>query len=202
MVLVLKPMSFFSPDFVSKTRMTRCHSKEGGNLSPALCWQDLPEGTRRVALFCHDPATTLVDSLGPHGRVHWLMYNIPAEQRMIARGCTDFSFGMNSYDRLAWDGPESPTVVYFWLLALDNDEPLPPGLRLPELLGRVQSRALGMTRLMGLFTSEEDTHPIGSRELRERTSFRLPKHHMPAARKGRQPVLQPAPVTVGDIAFL
>lgn len=46
---------------------------EGGNLSPALHWQDAPKDTRSFAVTVYDP-----DAPTGSGWWHWLVYNLPA----------------------------------------------------------------------------------------------------------------------------
>ena len=45
----------------------------GGNVSPALAWQNPPAGTRSFALTTYDP-----DAPTGSGWWHWVVYNIPA----------------------------------------------------------------------------------------------------------------------------
>src|SRR5688572_10217440 len=43
----------------------------GENISPPLAWQNLPAGTKSVAVMVEDP-----DAPGVHPFVHWIIYNI------------------------------------------------------------------------------------------------------------------------------
>jgi Raf kinase inhibitor-like YbhB/YbcL family protein len=53
----------------------------GGNISPALEWRNLPAGTKSLALQVYDP-----DAPSGSGFWHWAVYNIPADQKGLARG--------------------------------------------------------------------------------------------------------------------
>ena len=57
---------------------------KGGNVSPALAWSNVPEGTRSFALMVHDP-----DAPTGSGWWHWLVYNIPAGTSSLAAGAGD-----------------------------------------------------------------------------------------------------------------
>lgn len=68
------------------------------NISPALFWNELPEGTKSLALICHDPdVPSKPDDVNQEGRVvpadlprvpfyHWVLVNIPAELDSIPEG--------------------------------------------------------------------------------------------------------------------
>ena len=53
----------------------------GGNVSPALEWSGLPEGTQSLALQVHDP-----DAPTGAGFWHWAIYNIPPSATGLAQG--------------------------------------------------------------------------------------------------------------------
>jgi Raf kinase inhibitor-like YbhB/YbcL family protein len=53
----------------------------GGNVSPALEWSGLPEGTQSLALQVHDP-----DAPTGAGFWHWAVYNIPPDATGLAQG--------------------------------------------------------------------------------------------------------------------
>ena len=53
----------------------------GGNLSPELHWNDIPQGTKSFAVTAFDP-----DVNTESGWWHWLLYDIPADVMSLARG--------------------------------------------------------------------------------------------------------------------
>jgi Raf kinase inhibitor-like YbhB/YbcL family protein len=50
----------------------------GSNISPAVAWKDLPEGTRSVAVTMFDP-----DARQGSGFWHWIIYNIPPQSTAL-----------------------------------------------------------------------------------------------------------------------
>jgi Raf kinase inhibitor-like YbhB/YbcL family protein len=55
---------------------------KGGNVSPALNWQNPPQGTKSFALMVHDPDAIT----GGAGIWHWVIVNIPATANGIEQG--------------------------------------------------------------------------------------------------------------------
>ncbi len=53
----------------------------GGNVSPAIEWQDIPAGTKSLSLQVHDP-----DAPTGSGFWHWTVYNIPVTTAGLAQG--------------------------------------------------------------------------------------------------------------------
>lgn len=53
----------------------------GGNVSPALEWSNLPEGTKSLSLQVHDP-----DAPTGAGFWHWAVYNIPPTATGLPQG--------------------------------------------------------------------------------------------------------------------
>lgn len=86
-----------------------------GNRNPQLAWSEVPPGTRSFALACIDTdAPTVAETVNrddrtvpagqPRGEfVHWLLVNLPADQRSIAAGsCSD---GVTPRGKRMPDGP-------------------------------------------------------------------------------------------------
>jgi len=53
----------------------------GGNVSPALEWSNVPEGTKSLSLQVHDP-----DAPTGAGFWHWAVYNIPPNVTSLPQG--------------------------------------------------------------------------------------------------------------------
>ena len=54
---------------------------EGGNLSPSLSWQGVPQGTKSLAVTVYDP-----DAPTGSGWWHWQAYNLPASTTALTEG--------------------------------------------------------------------------------------------------------------------
>lgn len=79
-------MTVNSPDIEEGSRMTKAFEAKvfgcnGGNLSPALAWSDVPEGTKSFAITVYDPDAPTVS-----GFWHWVVLDIPATVTHIERG--------------------------------------------------------------------------------------------------------------------
>ena len=132
------------------------HTGEGEDTSPALNWSEVPEGTRSFAVICHDPDAPVV-SAGGYGFVHWVLYNIPGTAASLPEGSTDFASGPNGFGKPGYGGPMPPNGhgthhYFFWLLALDADPELEPGLTLWELLEKIEPNVIAMNRLVGTYS--------------------------------------------------
>ena len=74
-----------SPDLASGTFASKYvlngFGCTGGNVSPALAWSGVPEGTKSLALQVHDP-----DAPNGAGFWHWAVYDIPPSATGLAQG--------------------------------------------------------------------------------------------------------------------
>ena len=132
------------------------HSGEGEDVSPALSWSNLPEGTQSVAVFCHDPDAPVISSQGNYGFVHWVYYNIPATVTSLVEGCSTYTTGNNDFGDTGYNGPMPPNGhglhrYFFWVVALDTALAFDAGLSLPQLIEKIQPHTLGMNRLVGTY---------------------------------------------------
>jgi Raf kinase inhibitor-like YbhB/YbcL family protein len=156
MGFALSEMKLTSSAFEQRGSIPKKHTGEGEDISPPLSWSNAPEGTRSFALICHDPDAPLVTP-GAYGFVHWVLYDIPASVRQLSDGEKGYTHGVNNFGRRGYGGPMPPKGhgvhhYFFWLLALDAEPDIEPGLSMEELLKRVEPNVIGMNRLVGTYS--------------------------------------------------
>lgn len=155
MGFALSDMKVTSSAFSDGGAIPAKHTGEGEDVSPALAWQGLPEGTKSVAVFCHDPDAPLVKP-ATYGFVHWVLYNLPASTTSLDEGASEGTSGANDFGGSGYGGPMPPEGhgvhrYYFWVLALDQELNLPEGLTLWEFLDKAEPNIIGMNRLVGTY---------------------------------------------------
>ena len=148
-------MLLTSSAFGAGEMIPKQYTCDGKNVSPALSWTDIPEGTKSLALICDDPDA-------PGGTwVHWVLFNFPAETagipeqvpplRSLENGASQ---GINDFRRIGYGGPCPPGGThryYFKLYALDSFLESDPGITKNELLEIMDTHILAETELMGRF---------------------------------------------------
>lgn len=145
-------ISVTSPAFGHGQPIPAKHTAEGEDVSPELRFANVPEGTRELAVICHDPDAPLT-----HGFTHWVVYGIPPDATGIPEGGGDaFTQGMTSFGKEGYGGPAPPpghgTHFYFFhLYALDAPLDAAPGLTADELLSLMDEHIIEQNRLVGTF---------------------------------------------------
>jgi Raf kinase inhibitor-like YbhB/YbcL family protein len=109
----------------------------GENVSPALSWKNAPAGTKSFAVTVHDPDA----KTGVGGFRHWIVVNLPASAKGIARGASKVGSSTlpeggeqitTDFGTLGWGGPcppkgDGPHHYQFTVYALKVDKlELPP----------------------------------------------------------------------------
>ena len=155
MGFALSDMQLKSPAFENRGKIPQKHTGYGEDLSPALEWTNVPEGTKSFALICHDPDAPLVEP-GTYGFVHWVLYNIPGNVSGLAEASGEYTMGVNNFGEKGYKGPKPPGShgvhhYFWWLLALDKELNLEPGLTQWQLLERIEPHIIGMNRLVGIY---------------------------------------------------
>lgn len=156
MGFALSDMTLTSSAFDQGEPIPAKHTGENEDVSPALSWHRQPDGTRSYALICHDPDAPLVKP-GTYGFVHWVLYGIPGSISELPEGINDYVQGINDFGKPGYGGPMPPEGhgahhYFFWLLALDADLDLEPGLSMWELLEKIEPSVIAMNRLMGTYS--------------------------------------------------
>jgi Raf kinase inhibitor-like YbhB/YbcL family protein len=131
-----------------------CARYDGGDVSPALSWNDAPHGTKSFAITMFDP-----DAHGG-GWWHWLVVNIPANVTGLAQGAAlpDGAAALqNSSGHAGYDGPCPPKgsglhhyQITVWALG-DASVPLDPAGEPAAAGAWLQQHSIGMTRITPIY---------------------------------------------------
>jgi Raf kinase inhibitor-like YbhB/YbcL family protein len=144
-----------SPAFTRDHPIPKLFSRDGGNISPAIVWEDEPAGTRSYALVVEDPDA-------PKGMFrHWAAYDIPAESNGLPEGAgadaQKVHMGVNDFGNTRYDGPQPPPGhgthhYHFRLFALDVPSlDVPQKSSVQEILAAAQQHALAEAEIVGTF---------------------------------------------------
>ena len=113
MLEVIMALSLSSPVFTHNGPIPKLYTCQGKDISPALVWSGLPDGTKSIALIVDDPDAP--DPAAPKRTwVHWVLYNIPPsasglQEAVNATGLpTGTRQGRNDWDRTGYGGPCPP----------------------------------------------------------------------------------------------
>jgi Raf kinase inhibitor-like YbhB/YbcL family protein len=145
-----------SPTFEAGGRIPRrCAGPGvGDNISPALDWSGVPEGTEQLALIVED-----ADAPVPRPLVHVLALlpqGLPGlDEGALSRG-EKVTFGRNSLRSNDYAGPRpvpghGPHTYVFQLFAIDRAMTLPPSFTRHDLLAAMSGAVLARGRLDGIF---------------------------------------------------
>lgn len=120
---------------------------EGKNINPPLKVENVPEGTKTLAIIVEDPDA-------PGGTFdHWVVWNISPNEA-IAEGSNVGTNGMNSFGKTGYGGPCPPSGehrYFFRVFALDSELDLSAGAGKKELLDAMKGHVLASAELMGFY---------------------------------------------------
>ena len=128
------------------------YSKEGENLSPALEWSGVPEGTAELAVLCEDPDA-------PGGTfVHWVLSGLDPSLPGLAAGELPPGAveGRNDYGDIGYGGPRPPIGdpahrYFFTVHASSEPLDLSPGGTADDFRKALDGRELARGTLVGLY---------------------------------------------------
>jgi Raf kinase inhibitor-like YbhB/YbcL family protein len=113
MVDLIMALSLSSPVFSHNGSIPKLYTCQGKDISPALSWSELPDGTKSVALIVDDPDAP--DPAAPKRTwVHWVLYNIPPTATGLPESVNATGLpagtrqGRNDWDRTGYGGPCPP----------------------------------------------------------------------------------------------
>jgi Raf kinase inhibitor-like YbhB/YbcL family protein len=142
--------SLSSPAFDPGAAVPKEYTCDGRDASPALRWENPPEGTRSYALIVDDPDA-------PDGTfTHWVLCDLPASMQSLPEGASQAGIeGRNDFGETGYGGPCPPpghgTHRYrFRLFALDVDSlGLQNGAERQEVEEAMRGHVLDRTELAG-----------------------------------------------------
>jgi Raf kinase inhibitor-like YbhB/YbcL family protein len=153
-------MNLTSPAFDPGGRIPSRHTCDGEDLSPALAWNGVPEGTRSFALVMDDPDAP------PGTWVHWVLYGIGPASRELGEGIAKrpslpdgarqgLCWGVSSFARVGYYGPcpppGGPHRYSFRLYALDVELELEAKATKDDLEAAMNGHVLAEAELVGLY---------------------------------------------------
>lgn len=151
-----------SPSFQHQGEIPVRFTCEGEDVSPALEWSGVPEGTKSLALIVDDPDAP--DPKAPRMTwVHWVLYNLPPTATGLADGMQAAEFpegtreGLNDWRRTGYGGPCPPIGrhrYFFKLYALDT---VLPDLGRPtkaQVEKAMEGHILEKTELVGTYQKQ------------------------------------------------
>ena len=135
---------------------------DGQNISPALNWTGLPEGTQSLVLIVDDPDAP--DPAAPKMTwVHWVLYNIPPAATGLAEGITEQNLppgtlqGINDWKRTGYGGPCPPIGAHRYFHKLYALDTVLPDLKHPTkaaLEHAMKGHILGRAELIGRYQKQ------------------------------------------------
>lgn len=149
-------MKIFSSAFGNFEDIPTKYTGDGQDLSPPLGWQDVPNGTRSLALICDDPDA-------PHGTWdHWIIYNIPPSISVLAEGIKplppEIQSALNSWGKKDYGGPKPPSGkhrYFFKLYALDTVLQLSEDATKVDLIRSMNNHILAESTLVGYYAYKD-----------------------------------------------
>ena len=153
---VTMSIELISPAFAEGSTIPTRYTCDGDDVSPALNWSGVPEGTKSIALIADDPDA-------PRGTwVHWVLYGVPPDVGELPEAMTSSPVtptgarnGKNDFGKSGYGGPcpprGAPHRYFFKLYALDGDVDLESGAKKEELLRAMEGPILAGGQLMGTY---------------------------------------------------
>jgi len=119
MPLNIKDLKIVPLDFQPLGKLADKFAGDKGNVIPRLTISGVPEGTKELALICHDPDAPL-----PFGFTHWVVYGIDPSATDLSNAQEKFRVGPNGAGHRQYYGPQPPAGhgvhhYYFWIYALN-----------------------------------------------------------------------------------
>jgi len=137
----------YSTVFSHKGHIPSEYTCDGKDINPPLEVENIPEGTKSLALIMEDPDA-------PRGTFdHWLVWNISPNEAIAEQTNPGIS-GINDFGKTGYGGPCPPSGVhryFFKIYALDTKLELLTGVDKKTLLEAMNGHILSEGEIMGLY---------------------------------------------------
>lgn len=147
--LVSEKLIVKSPAFENNKDIPSKYTPGGDNVNPPLKIENLPDGTKSLALIMEDPDSS--DNF-----VHWLMWNIPPAKEIKEHTAPGVE-GLNSNRQNIYTGPNPPSGAhryFFKIYALDAELDLSTDSTKRDLESAMQGHILAKGELIGIYNHE------------------------------------------------
>ena len=152
-------MKLISSNFNNQGSIPKKFTCDGEDISPALAWSDVPEGTKSFVLIVDDPDAP--DPANPKMTwVHWVLYNIPASADSLPGGIHKKGLpkgtleGLNDWKRTGYGGPCPPVGKHRYFHKLYALDILLPDLNRPvksKIENAMEGHVLEKAELVGYY---------------------------------------------------
>ena len=143
--MVIENMKLTSPNFKNNELIPKKFTCEGDDINPTLVIEDIPAGTKSLALIVDDPDA--------RGWVHWVVYDIPVVTR-IEENSIPGTQGMNDFGKKDYGGPCPPSGThryFFKIYALDKELGLGGRVDKAALENAMKGHIVDKAELIGLY---------------------------------------------------
>jgi Raf kinase inhibitor-like YbhB/YbcL family protein len=143
-------MTITSPAFAPNGTIPSKYTCDGDNVNPPLHIDEIPPGTKSLALIVDDPDA-------PKGTwTHWIVWNINPRTPEIAENTVprESYAGKNTWHRNSYGGPCPPSGThryFFKLFALDTVLPLAGNATREQLEEAMEGHVLARAELVGTY---------------------------------------------------
>jgi hypothetical protein len=157
-------MTLTSPSWPDGGQIPEKHTQAGNQVSPALSWSNVPDGTASFVLIVHD--VDAATGNGTEDMLHWMLWNIPGSSRGLPEGIAQGNQLADGTRQMSVSGPyyrgpgapaAGPAHHYvFELYALDGTIDVPavgqsPQLTRAAVTAAMAGRVRGKASYVGLF---------------------------------------------------
>jgi Raf kinase inhibitor-like YbhB/YbcL family protein len=146
-------LSITSPAFGDGQKIPEKYTCDGQNVSPPLTMENVPPGTKSLALVVEDPDA-------PHGLfIHWTLWNINPRLAALEENSQprESVCGKNSWGHNSYGGPCPPSGTHhyeFRLYALDSTLDISGNASREQLGEAMDTHILAVALLTGLYSKK------------------------------------------------